>query len=156
MKSHRKNPILVTVMLLFLTGCSGDELPADFAPPGDCILVTPVPLHTTEEDPHEGTKEVFYCGQEEEELWGAKGPVFPIPAGTRVLKISTREDQGYPWLVAEAVKDSDGWKWNEWTRNFPDESYAPIPVDESVCTDCHKDAKESDWMFTVFVPPGGL
>jgi hypothetical protein len=139
------------ILNVLLVGCGAESLPQDFAPGEGCLLATETPLEPTHDDPHEGTKNVYYCGVEETQLVSEQGiPQLPYPEGTRILKVSTKEGQGYPWLVAEMEKVGGEWAWAEFTRNFPDEDFVKIPVGEDTCTGCHVDARDSDWVFTLY------
>ena len=138
------------LLALFLGACSAESLPANFAPGEECLLATSTPLEPTEDDPHEGVKNVYYCGVDESMLLEDGTPRLPYPDGTQIIKISTRHGQDYPWLVAEMLKVDGTWSWVEYTRNFADEEYVEIPVSKEVCTDCHQDARDSDWVFTIY------
>lgn len=143
--------LMAVVLTGVFLGCGGSELPADYALPADCLPATLEPIPPTEDDPHAGMKEVYYCGTPRIELVDESGvPVLPVPDGTTVIKRATKEDQDYPWLIAHAEKVNGEWRWTEWTRNFPNEAFAEIPVGEEVCTGCHKKAKSSDWIFTPY------
>ena len=140
----------ITILSCLLLGCAAERLPADYQPGEGCLLATSTPLEPTEHDPHEGVKNIYYCNVNESELVIDGVPQLPYPEGTKVVKVSTKEDQDYPWLVAEMEKVSGNWTWIEYTRNFPDEEFVQIPVGEETCINCHRDAEGSDWVFTVY------
>lgn len=56
-------------------------------------------------------------------------------------------------LVATARKERGTWRWDEYTRNFPDEGPRRILVGQGVCTGCHQQVREADWIFTHFSRP---
>ncbi len=148
----KKTSFLMAVS--FVVGCAGESLPADYTIPADCLSVHEEPIPPTEDDPHDGYKYVYFCGVEASELVDEKGvPQLPYPEGTLVIKESTTEGQDYPWLIAQMEKVNGSWQWVEYTRNFADEEFVAISVSESVCTDCHKKAKASDWVFSVYTGP---
>lgn len=134
-----------------LVGCT-EGLPDDIRGYRDrCISMTPEPIPPSDDDPHAGTKRVWACNVTEADLLDGSGnPKFPYPDGTLIVKESQKQGQDHVWLIATARKEAGSWTWNEYTRNFENELFAHILADESVCTGCHKDAKGTDWIWTVF------
>ena len=47
-------------------------------------------------------------------------------------------------------KINGSWEWAEYTRNFADESFAKLSIDDAVCTDCHAQVEAIDWVFSVY------
>jgi hypothetical protein len=142
---------LLAIVALAATGCS-EAVPHDIANYKErCIRMNAEPIPEKDSDPHRGVKNVYACGVTEEQLVEDGEPIFPYPEGTIIVKESTREGQGYPWLIATARKEGGVFRWDEYTRNFPDQEFLHILAGEEVCTDCHKDVeKSSDWIFTVY------
>ncbi|HIA02393.1 MAG TPA: hypothetical protein EYN66_10855 [Myxococcales bacterium] len=144
---------LTLVLVLFLAGC-GEPLPADvedYANSENCFQMNAELIAPTEDDPHEGFKNVYACNITPEDLISESGaPIFPYPPNTLIVKESRKETQDYVWLIATAKKTGGTWEWAEYTRNFANEEFIKIPAPASVCTDCHKKAKAADYIFTVY------
>ncbi|NUN16620.1 MAG: hypothetical protein HUU55_23585 [Myxococcales bacterium] len=139
---------IVLALLLFVS-CA-ETLPDDvYGYRQNCVRLNDQPIPPTDDDPHRGTKNVYACNITVSEL---EAGVFPYPDGTLIVKESTKTGQDYTWLIATARKSGSDWSWDEYKRNFGNEDFYRIPVSESVCTDCHKKAKESDYIFTTFEP----
>ncbi len=126
---------------VLLVGC-GEPPPSDALALEHCVKLNIEPLPQTPEDPHVGTKDVFGCGVPKEALRP------PYPDGTLIVKLATRQGQGFPWLLATARKVGGQWAWAEYTRNFAEEEYAKLPVREAVCTDCHAKVAAIDYIYT--------
>jgi hypothetical protein len=103
------------------------------------------PLPRRGDDPHDGEKDVFACNVPLAQLEDNQRP---FPDGTIIVKESTQPDLDYPWLVATARKRAGEWTWNEYTRNFESEEFLEIAASESVCIDCHRRVRGSDWIYT--------
>ncbi len=152
---------MFTLTLAVPFGCAGQELPSDLEDYAErCILLNPTPIPPTtehdpsEDDPHEGYKNVYACDIELGDLIDEFGaPRLPYPDGTVMVKESTKPEQGYVWLVALASKASGSWVWEEYTRNFADEPLVQIPAPEEVCIDCHRKVEAIDYIYTVYQPP---
>lgn len=126
-----------------LAGC-GETLPDDVADYRErCLKMTSEPIPKTDDDPHEGEKDVFACN-----LSCAEVNERPFPDGTLIVKESTRSDSDFPWLVATARKEGGSWQWDEYTRNFENEDFVRILPGEDVCIDCHKKWESQDWIVT--------
>ena len=136
--------------LLLIVSCSPDSLPADYVVDDDCVRVNEALIEPTEDDPHEGFKHVYLCNVDPGLLVSDDQLIFPYPDGTKYIKVSTLEGSSFPWLIATAEKVKGDWEWKEYTRNFKNEDYLLLPVDESVCTNCHKKAKATDYIFTAY------
>jgi hypothetical protein len=135
----------------WFTACA-EPLPGDIENyREECLKMNCEPIAVSNDDPHEGLKDVFACNVSEEALLETLDGA-PYPDGTIIVKESTRSDSDYPWLVATARKRGDAWKWDEYTRNFENEEFLRIVSGESVCTDCHDRAINRDWIFTVYRP----
>jgi hypothetical protein len=131
-------------------GCEA-ELPADVEGYAErCVKMNPAPIAPYEGDPHRGMKNVYACNVDPALL---RANQRPFPEGTLIVKDSTRPPESAPWLVATARKRDGGWQWDEYTRNFPDESLRRILAGQSVCTGCHQQARALDWIFTAYSPP---
>jgi hypothetical protein len=132
---------------ILLPACA-DELPDDVATyREDCIQMNASPLPRRRDDPHEGEKDVFACNVS---LARLRSNQRPFPDGAVLVKESTQADLGYPWLVATARKRGNTWRWNEYSRNFADEPFVEIAASESVCIDCHRRVRSSDWIYTAY------
>ena len=138
-----------------LGACADEALPTAFSDYAErCIKMNQNPISPTPDDPHEGWKNVYACDVEVSDLITDVGaPNVPYPDGTVIVKESTKEEQGFVWLVALATKDGDEWRWEEFTRNFEDEALLKIPAPEAACQGCHEDAKEIDYIFTIYQAP---
>jgi hypothetical protein len=135
-------------LVLLLTSACGSTLPGDV--PGyeaRCPQMNAQPIPRYSGDPHEGIKNVFACNLGLELLLANARP---FPDGTLIVKESTREGEGFPWLIATARKQGGSWRWDEYTRNFDREVFRHILVGESVCTGCHVKAQTADWIFTSY------
>lgn len=142
-------PRAFALLLVLVAGACGSELPDDV--PGyqtRCVRMNAQPIPRYEDDPHKGNKNVYACNVDMAALEANKRP---FPDGTLIVKESTREGDAFVWLIATARKQGGAWKWNEYTRNFPDEDFRHILAGESVCTDCHAKAKGADWIYTPYV-----
>ena len=135
-------------LLLLVTACV-EAPPQDVLDYESCLKFNTDPIEPTgDDDPHLGYKSVYGCHVDVSELAG--GPSTGYPDGTLIVKTSTREDQDFVWLLASMRKTSGRWEWAEYTRNFPDEKFARIPVEKSVCIDCHVQVEPIDWVFTSY------
>ena len=135
--------------LVLSMGCT--TLPDDIPGYQDkCIRMNADPIAPTDDDPHEGYKEVYACDVGESDL------KVPYPDGTVMVKESCPHgpcrDGEMVWLIATARKANGSWSWNEYTRNFEDEDFVEILADESVCTNCHKKVEALDWIYTPYQP----
>lgn len=155
---HPHRTALVSLALgataLALAACA-DTLPADvFGYADDCVRLNAEPIAPASgDDPHDGHKEVYACDVSLPEVEAAP----PWPEGTLIVKESCftgscREDGAYAWLIATARKGPTGWRWAEYTRNFPDQDFVQIGSPESVCTDCHQTWEAQDWIATLYEP----
>lgn len=149
--------ILAWCLLVPLGGC-GEELPADVAGYAErCVKMNAKLIEPTDDDPHEGYKNVYACNIEAADLLTAAGaPALPYPDGTMIVKESSRENQDYVWLIATARKQGGAWRWDEYTRNFPEEEFVRIAASEKVCIDCHTKVEAADFIYTVYQPGAGL
>jgi hypothetical protein len=138
----------LTLPLVALASGCGSPLPDDV--PGydaRCIRMNAQPIPRYGGDPHKGTKNVYACGVELERL---QANTRPFPDGTLVVKESTGEGDAFAWLIATARKQGGSWRWEEYTRNFADETFRRNLAGESVCTGCHDKARAADWIFTSY------
>lgn len=136
--------------LLLAAGCGGG-LPADVEGYASrCERMNEAPLPPYDGDPHRGAKNVYACNVDVTLLRANRRP---FPDGTLIVKESTRPPETAPWLVATARKQNGAWQWDEYTRNFADEGFGRILAGQSVCTDCHQQVREADWIFTHFSRP---
>lgn len=142
--------LIVLIGFMQFMGCSPESLPSDFVVDDECIRVNEALIEPTKDDPHEGFKNVYLCHTDPGILLSDSLPVFPYPDGTKYIKTSTLEGRSFPWLIAIAEKADGTWHWNEYTRNFENEDYLKLPVDEFVCENCHKKAKSTDSIFTIY------
>ena len=95
---------LILIISLGWMGCS-TPIPGDIENYAtECLLMTPEPHAPTEDDPHDGFKDVYACGISEEDLLALTNQGTPWPDGSCVVKESTKEHQGFPWLIATASK----------------------------------------------------
>lgn len=143
---------IAAVAVVLASGCA-EPLPDDLANFRDkCVKINAEPIPEKDSDPHRGVKDVWVCNVEAAKIPTPGGDgAFTYPDGTIVVKESTKDGQGYPWLIATARKEGGSWTWDEYTRNFPDQEFLRIYAKENVCTDCHKDvAESSDWIFTIY------
>lgn len=139
--------VTAATICLAVAGCA-EELPDDVADYRErCIRMNAEPIAVTSDDPHEGVKDVFACNVELEVLLRQERP---FPDGTIIVKESTRSDSDFPWLVATARKQGEGWAWDEYTRNFDNEPFLRILGGESSCIDCHRRVEAVDWIYTFF------
>lgn len=140
---------LLVAMSAGLIAC-GDTLPDDVQGyETRCLLMTPTPLPPREDDPHDGHKNVYACGVP---LAFLQAGTRPFPEGALIVKASTRPGQSFPWLVATARRRQDGWRWDEYTRNFDNEPLQRLLVPQSTCSGCHEQARGVDWIFTTWGP----
>ena len=106
------------------------------------------PIAPTHDDPHDGFKEVYGCNVTADDL------KVPYPDGTLIVKESCPNgpcrDDNFVWLIASARKSNGKWRWNEYTRNFADESFAEIIAPEETCISCHKKVEATDWIYSVY------
>ncbi len=147
----RSRFVFALYAVTLLPSC-GEPLPddvADYRDDPDCHQMNSAPLPKRDDDPHEGTKDVFACDVPLEVL---RANERPFPDGAIIIKESTRSDSDYPWLVATARKSGADWTWNEYSRNFESEEFVHIAASEQVCIDCHKKVEALDWIYTLFVP----
>lgn len=143
----------LVLALLFVAAC-GDPPPSDVLDYASCVRTHPGEIPPTDDDPHDGSKVIWVCGVAANQLLTSDGrPNVPYPDGTLWIKVSTKEGQDFPWLIASARKAAGSWTWNEYTRNFKDEAFAHIAAGASVCTDCHVKAKDNDYIFHVYRTP---
>jgi hypothetical protein len=127
-----------------------ETLPSDVAnyrEDDDCRRMNQELLPQRGDDPHKGEKNVYACNVPFDVL---RSNQRPFPEGAIIIKESIRKDSDYAWLVATARKRADGWKWNEYSRNFEDEEFVHILPGEQVCIDCHKKVEPGDWIYTYY------
>ncbi len=144
---------------MFLVGVLGcaDGLPSDVAGYAErCTRLNATPIPSKgEDDPHEGTKNVYACNVDPGALRDAAGrPVLPYPEGTLLVKESVQDGQGFVWVLALMRKQGGRWEWAEYQRNFADQDFGRLAVPESLCMDCHAQVEAADWVFTPFDAPG--
>ena len=136
------------VPILFLLGvvaACGASLPDDVEGyQTRCLRLNEEPIAPYEGDPHEGWKNVYVCNLSRD---AAAGPR-PFPDGTLIVKDSRRSGEDFTWLLAIARKRQGQWDWEEYTRNFGNEEHRKLAVSESTCSDCHRKAASSDYIFT--------
>lgn len=145
--THPMLPLGMVLAVSFFVACT-EALPDDvYGYRQNCIRLNADPIPPTEDDPHRGTKNVYACNITADAL---DAGTFPYPDGTLIVKESTKPGQDYTWLIATARKADSEWSWDEYKRNFGNEDFYRLPVSESVCTDCHKKAKDTDFVFTVY------
>ncbi len=137
--------------LILLSGGCGDPVPSEVEGYRErCIRLNKDPIPRYDGDPHAGNKNVYACGVDMAFLMNNTRP---FPAGTMIIKESTRENEDFPWLLATTQKQAaGGWHWIEYTRNFEDEPLRRILAGQGVCTGCHKRAEPADWIYTTFQP----
>ena len=142
-------------LLLLCTLSCGETIPPELLDyRARCLPMNQEPLHETEDDPHEGIKNVFACDVTLDQLLDSAGaPVYPYPDGTLIVKESQKEGQDFTWLIATAEKINGAWQWREYTRNFGSEDFVRLPVSEQVCIDCHKQVEAIDYIFTPYQAP---
>jgi hypothetical protein len=136
------------VLFAMLPSACGAPLPDDV--PGyqsRCIRMNAQPIPRYDGDPHKGVKNVFACNVDQGVL---QANTRPFPDGTLIVKESTREGEGFAWLIATARRKGGSWQWDEYTRNFDGEDFRHILAGESVCTGCHTKARSADWIFTSY------
>jgi hypothetical protein len=147
--------VLYSFLAFFVVGC-GEPLPddvKDYASSENCFQMNAAPIAPTEDDPHAGTKNVYACNVVPEDIVSDSGaPIYPYPEGTLIVKESRKKHQDYQWLIATARKKNGAWQWAEYTRNFANEEFIKILAPESVCTNCHKKALGTDYIYTVYIP----
>ena len=144
---------LIFTVAFGLSNCADETLVADYKVAEDCFQMNAELIEPTEDDPHQGYKNVYACNVTPEELRDEAGaPVFPYPEGTLIIKESTRENQDYRWLIATAEKKGGNWEWKEFTRNFANEEFAKLPVSEDTCVNCHNKVKALDYIYTIYSP----
>ncbi|MBI3074411.1 MAG: hypothetical protein HYY84_20050 [Deltaproteobacteria bacterium] len=130
--------------------CGGGGLPGDVQRfESRCVKMNANPIAIRVNDPHPGTKDVYACNLD---AGTVKANTRPFPDGTLIVKSSTRIGEDFIWLVATARKQAGEWQWDEYTRNFSNETFARVPVSESTCTDCHATVATSDWIYTTAAP----
>jgi hypothetical protein len=113
-----------------------------------CVRLNAALIPPYDGDPHPGDKNVYACDVAESAV---RDNARPFPAGTVIVKESTRRGEDFPWLVATARKGANGaWRWDEYTRNFSDEPLRRILVPQSKCMDCHARARPADFIFTFY------
>ena len=146
--------LFCTIIALSISGLNacGDRPPQDALDYESCLQMNAAPIQPVPgEDPHEGVKDVYLCHVDLEELFDDQGQlIFNYPEGALMVKVSQKEHQSFPWLMATMRKRDGAWRWAEYTRNFGSEPYIEIPVSESLCIDCHQQAEAIDWVFTVY------
>lgn len=149
---------LLSASLSASAAACAERLPAGEAYRTHCLRMNPEPIAPYDGDPHEGWKDVWACDVTEADLLDADGDVrLPYPDGTLIVKESCAlapcdDDGSYAWLIATARKTAGTWTWAEYTRNFADEDFAKLPLDEAVCTDCHQKYETLDWISTLYDP----
>lgn len=128
-----------TAVAIALAACS-EPLPDDVANyQTSCMKLNDAPIAPYDRDPHRGWKNVYACGVDDDRR--------PFADGTLIVKESTRAEAA-PWLIATARKQHATWRWDEYTRNFADESFRRTLASQSTCTECHQRAKAADFIFT--------
>lgn len=138
------------LLVAAVAGACGSPLPGDV--PGyetRCVRLNPEPIPRYPADPHKGVKNVYACNVD---LPLLQANTRPFPDGALIVKESRHETEPFAWLIATARKQGGSWRWDEYTRNFADEEFRHILAGESVCTDCHVQARAADWIFTRYVP----
>lgn len=106
-------------------------------------------LPERDEDPHQGSKNVYACQVNEVDL---TSNTRPFSDGAWLVKESIRDGANFPWLVATAEKRNGTWHWREYTRNFSSEPLLAIVASEATCIDCHRRVETADWIYTLFEP----
>lgn len=135
---------LALFALFALSAGCGEALPEDIEGYRErCIRLNEQPIAVTNDDPHEGVKNVYAC-----DIDCSAINQRPLPDGTLIVKESQRADSDFVWLIATARKTGSDWQWDEYTRNFSNESFLSVAVSEEVCVDCHKKWKADDWIST--------
>lgn len=149
---HERVWLGLLVLAAMATGC-GEPLPDEVTGYQErCIKMNPTPHEPTEDDPHEGYKDVYACNIDAEALAALfQNPPVVYPDGTLIVKNSTKEGQDWPWLVATMKKVGGTWQWAEYTRNFRDEEFRTFGVSDTVCIDCHAKVKVNDFVYQVYV-----
>lgn len=142
-------PWFACLSVTALTAC-GSTLPDDVVGYETCVRMNEAPIPAYDDDPHEGMKNVYACNVDEEHL---RANARPFPDGALIVKEATRDGESSPWLVAVARKEGDAWRWDEYTRNFADETFRHNLAGEDVCTGCHVAARTADWIFTAYDRP---
>ena len=141
--------MLMLAPLAAIVAC-GASLPEDVEGyEARCIRMNKDRIEPYEGDPHKGWKNVYVCNLSTEEVRRPR----PFPDGTLIVKDSRREGEDFTWLVATARKANGQWSWDEYTRNFSNEDHRRLAVPESKCSDCHKKAESSDFIFTRYQLP---
>ncbi len=135
---------------LSLSAC-GESLPDDIQGYAErCIRMNQGSIAERDSDPHSGEKNVYACNVDVTLL---EENARPFPEDTVIVKDSRKMQSDYVWLIAVAKKREGSWSWAEYTRNFEHETFIEILAPESVCTDCHRDARTIDWIFTQYERP---
>ncbi len=145
-----------TIVLWFLVGAMGcaNEVPDSIAGYGTrCLLMNKSPIPPTDDDPHDGVKDIYICNVEAADLLDAgQKPRYPYPEGSLIIKESIRTHQDFVWLIATAEKKNGSWEWHEYTRNFESEPLLEAAAGEGVCIDCHKKVEAQDFIYQVYQP----
>ena len=137
--------------LLLATGACEATLPDDVEGYATrCVRMNATEIPPYDGDPHRGFKNVYACNVERAAV---EANTRPFPEGALIVKESTRPGESAAWLVATARKQNGNWQWDEYTRNFSDESLRHNLAASSVCTGCHQEARGVDWIFTSYFRP---
>jgi cytochrome P460 len=140
----------VAFVLALTAGCEA-SLPEDVEDyAARCLKMNPTEIPPYDGDPHRGFKNVYACNVDRALV---QANTRPFPDGTIIVKESTRPGESAVWLVATARKQGGGWHWDEYTRNFADESLRRNLAGQSICTGCHQHAQAADWIFTQWARP---
>jgi len=105
------------------------------------------------DDPHNGTKDV-YVNQTRETVAPGGVQRFPYPAGTIVVKASTRPERDFIGLIAIMRKRPGfdpahgDWEFVEYTRSGARQPFNRVAGADD-CWDCHANATDRDWVFTL-------
>lgn len=119
-------------------------LPAELAGYQEWEQLNSEPIPPRDSDPHNGTKDVYASVP-------AEGGVFP--PGAIVVKEAARPGASFIGLVAMMRKEKganpehNDWVMVEWVRDAPDAEFEEI-ASGSVCTSCHMQARDTDYVFT--------
>lgn len=139
---------LCLALTLAAAAACGDTLPSDiegYETAPECVRLNKDPIPAYQGDPHKGIKNVFACHVD---LPALLANTRPFPEGTIIVKESRREGEAFTWLVATARKRQGRWRWDEYTRNFDNESHERLLVAQSKCMDCHAGAAAQDFIFS--------
>jgi len=120
-------------------------LPAELADYDAWTKLNEAPIPPRDADPHDGTKEVYASV--------AAGSDGIYPDGAIVVKDAIRPGADFVGLVAMMRKENganaehNDWVMIEWVRDAPGDPFVEI-ASGGVCTSCHMQARETDYVFT--------